>query len=206
MAESFFQVPPDSTGKKIRTRDKVIGLNTVHEQAVYQSALPTYYALVDAATFATNKQHISLINAAGSGKIVALRKVFAINLQTATVTGVAVRMDYKRATAHSAGTLITPNSADSANPALPAEITVRTGATVTEGVLLFPQVYTTDEIAAANTAVANFLAAGFNWIPEGQEIQELRMRPGEGFTLKQITAATVGSYAWMIVFTVDDEV
>ena len=45
MADSFIAIPPDSTGKKLRTRDKLIGGNTVHEQAVFQSALPTFYAV-----------------------------------------------------------------------------------------------------------------------------------------------------------------
>lgn len=204
MPESFTQVPPNSTGNKMRTRSRVIGADTVHEQAVFQAAMPTYYALADASAIATNKHHISIMNAAGSGKLVAIRKIFAINLQVASVTGVALRFDFKRATAHSAGTLVTPQSADSANPALPAEITVRTGSTVTEGALLWPQVYVTDEIAAANTAVANLLSAGINWLPEGAEVQELRLREGEGFTLKQITTGTVGSFAWLAVFTVDD--
>lgn len=205
MADTFIQLPPDSTGKKLRTRDKTIGANTVHEQAVFQSALPTFYALADAVAFTANKHHIAVMNAAGSGKMVSIKKLFQINLSLGAVTGVALRFDIKRATAVSAGTAITPQSCDS-DDTLPAGITVATGATVTEGALLFPYTTNSDELTAANTAVANFLSAGFNWIPEGPELKELRLRPGEGFTIKQITSSTVGSFAWLIVFTVDDDV
>lgn len=206
MAESYTQVPPNSTGNKIRTRTKSIGGNTVHEQAVYQAALPTYYALADAVAFAANKHHISIMNAAGSGKVVSVKKMFIINTQLTALTGVAVRADVKRMTAHSAGTAITPVSCDSLNASLPAEITVKTGATVTESSLLFPLTFTNDEAGATQAFPSTQLMAGINWMPEGVEIQETRLRPGEGLTVKQITSTTVGQFAWLIVFTVDDEV
>lgn len=205
MADTFIQLPPDSTGKKLRTRDKVIGANTVHEQAVFQSALPTFYALADAVAFAANKHHIAVMNAAGSGKMVSIRKIYHINLSLLAVTGVAVRFDVKKATAVSAGTAITPQSCDS-DDTLPAGITVATGATVTEGALLYPVTTQNDELTAANTAIANYLMQATNLQPEGIEIKEYRLRPGEGLTVKQITSSTVGSFAWLIVFTVDDDI
>lgn len=205
MADSFIALPPDSTGKKLRTRDKLIGGNTVHEQAVFQSALPTFYAVADAVAFAANKHHIAIMNAAGSGKMVSIRKVFHINLSLAAVTGVAVRFDVKKATAVSAGTAITPVSCDT-DDVLPAGITVATGATVTEGALLYPVTTQNDELTAANTAIANYLMQATNLQPEGAEIKEFRLRPGEGFTVKQITSTTVGSFAWLVAFTVDNDI
>lgn len=205
MPESYIQVPPNSTGSKVRTRSRVIGANTVHEQAVYQAALPTYYALADAVTCAQNKQVISILNDTGSGKVVSLKKLFIINTQLSTVTGVALRSDVKRATAHSGGTVVTPASADSANPAIPAQITVRTAATsVTESTLLFPLTYTNDELGATQAFPTAQLMAGLNWFPEGAEVQEVRLREGEGLTIKQITNSSVGQFAWLIVFTIDD--
>lgn len=205
MPESYIQVPPNSTGSKVRTRSRVIGANTVHEQAVYQAALPTYYALADAVTCAQNKQVISILNDTGSGKVVALKKLFIINTQLSTVTGVALRSDVKRATAHSGGSTITPVAADSTNPAIPAQITVRSAATsVTESTLLFPLTYTNDELGATQAYPTAQLMAGLNWFPEGAEVQEVRLREGEGLTIKQITNSSVGQFAWLIVFTVDD--
>lgn len=207
MAESFTQVPPNSTGNKIRTRTKVIGGHTVHEQAVYQAALPTYYALADAVTFAQNKHVISLLNGSGSGKVVAIRKLFMINTQLTSVTGVAVRADVKKITAHSGGTVVTPQSCDSASAAIPAEITARTAATsVTEGALMFPLTFTNDEAGATQAFPSTQLMAGLNWVPEGVEIQEMRLREGEGITIKIITNTAVGQFAWLVVFTIDDAV
>lgn len=202
MAESFTQVPPNSTGNKMRTRSRVIGANTVHEQGVFTAALPTYYALADAVAFAANKQHLSIFNNAGSNQIIAIKKLFHINLSLSAVTGVAVRFDVKKTTAQSVGTAITANSADSTNPAL-SGVQIATGATVTEGAILYPITTQNDEITAANTAIANYLMQFGNLALEGIEQQEYRLRPGEGMTIKQITSTTVGSFAWLMAFTVE---
>jgi len=205
MADSFTQVPPDSTGNKMRTRSRVVGVNTVHEQAVFQGANPTYFALADAVAFAANKQMISIYNAAASGVLVVIKKLYLINLQLTTVTGVAVRQEVKRFTAaHSAGTLITAVSQDSANQAVPAGVTVRTAATVTDVTLLFPLTFANDEVGVTQAFPSVQLQAGINWMIEGNEVQETRLREGEGLTVKNITSTVVGSFAYMFVFTIED--
>lgn len=204
MANSYTQVPPNSSGNKMRTRTRVVGADTVHEQAVFQGALPTYYALADAVAFAQNKQMISIMNAVGSGKMVVLKKLFLINNAIAAVTGVALRQELKRITAHSSGTLVTPQPSDSASPSLPAEVTVRTGATATEGALMFPLTFTNDEVGATQGFPSATLLAGLNWFAEGSEVQEIRLREGEGITVKNITNTIVGSFSYLIVFVIDD--
>lgn len=203
MPESYTQVPPNSTGNKLRTRTRVVGADTVHEQAVFTGAMPTYYALADAVALAANKHHISIFNASGSGSLVSIKKLFQINLSLSAVTGVALRFDMKRTTAQSAGTAITPASMDSNNPSLPAQITVNTNGTITESTLLYPFVTQSDEVTAANTAVANYLTQYGNLMLESMEMQEVRLREGQGFTVKQITSSTVGSFAWLMAFTVE---
>ena len=203
MAETFIQLPPDSTGKRIRTRTKSILGETVHEQAVYQTALPTFWAVADAVTLAQNKHHISIFNGTAD-KMVIVRKLFQINLQLTTVTGVALRFNAFRSTAQSAGTAITPVAAD-LDDILPANITVATNATVTNGSLMFPYVTQNDEMTAANTAVANYLTQYNNLLLDGPEIKELRLRPSQGLTIQQITSSTVGSFGWLMAFTVDDD-
>jgi hypothetical protein len=203
MAETFIQLAPDSTGKQLRTRTKSILGQTVHEQAVYQTALPTFYAVADAVTLAANKHHISIFNGT-TDKMIIVRKLFQINNQLTAVTGVALRFSAFRTTAQSAGTAITPVSAD-LDDALPGSITVATGATVTNSSLLFPYITQSDEMTAVNTAVANYLTQYGNLLLDGPEIKELRLRPSQGFTIQQITSSTVGSFSWLMAFTVDDD-
>lgn len=203
MAESFTQVPPNSTGNKMRTRNRTIGANDVHEQAVFTSAVPTYYAVADAVAFANGKTHFSIVNEAGSGVLVAIKKLFAINLQTSAVTGAALRMEARKLTAHSGGTAITAQSCDSDNAALPAQVTIKTNGTPTGTTLLYPFIITTEEETATAAATKNLMQAMFNLQPEGGEVQEYRLREGQGFSVYQLTNATVGSYAWFMVFTVE---
>lgn len=203
MAESFTAVPPNSTGNKMRTRSRVIGADTVHEQGVFTAALPTYYAVADATAFTGSKTHFSIVNEAGSGVVIAIRKLFAVNVQTASVTGIALRMEARKLTAHSGGTAITPNTCDSANPALPAQITVKTGATPTGTTLLYPFIITTEEETTSGALTKNMFQSMNSLQPEGPEQQEYRLREDEGFSVFQVTSSTVGSYAWFMVFTVE---
>lgn len=205
MPNSYTQVPPNSTGNKMRTRSRVIGADTVHEQAVFSAALPTYYAVADAVALAANKHHIGLFNGSGSGVVIAVKKLFQINLSLSAVTGVALRFDIKRTTAQSSGTSVTPVSMDSNNASLPAQVLCATNPTITESSLLFPFVTQSDEVTAANTAVANYLTQYGNLVLESTEMQEIRLREGQGLTVKQITSSTVGSFAWLMAFTVDDD-
>ena len=203
MAESYTQVPPNSTGNKLRTRSRVIGSDTVHEQAIFNAAPPTYYAVADAVAFANGKTHFSIVNESGSGVVVAIKKLFAVNLSISTVTGAALRMEARKLTAHSGGTAITPQSCDSDNPALPAQVTVKTNATPTGTTLLYPFIITTEEETATAALSKNTFQAALNYQPEGNEVQEYRLREGQGFSIYQSTNSTVGSYAWFMVFTAE---
>lgn len=189
----------------MRTRTRLQGADTVHEQAVFTAAMPTFYALADAVALAANKHHISIFNQAGSNQVISIKKIFQINLSLTAVTGVALRFDVKRATAVSAGTAITAQSMDSTDSAL-ANVTINTNGTVTDGSLLYPYITQSDEVTAANTAVANYLTQYGNLALESPEMKEIRLNPGEGFTVKQITSSTVGSFAWLVAFTVESTV
>jgi hypothetical protein len=203
MAESFTQVPPNSTGNKMRTRSRVIGADTVHEQGVFTAALPTYYAVADAVAFANTKTHFSIVNESGSGVLISIRKLFPINVSIGALTGAALRMEARKLTAHSGGTAITAQSCDSTNPALPAQVTIKTNGTPTGTTLLYPFIITTEEETATAALTKNVFQAMTNLQPEGPEQQEYRLREGEGFSIYQSTNATVGSFAWFMVFTVE---
>ena len=198
---TFTQVPPDSTGDKLAMRSRVKDGDTVLEQSVYIGEEETFSAVADAVAFATNKHHITIFNATGSGKTVRVHKILPINLSLTAVTGVGIRFEVRKATAASAGTTITPEKFDSSNDNLPAGVTVRTNGTVTDGALLYPIALNNDEIPLtllnANMQIRNIFY-------DDIKTQPFVLRENEGLTVKQITASTVGSFAWLIVFSVED--
>lgn len=168
-------------------------------------SLPTYLAWVNDIVFAANKYHISILNAAGSGKVVRCHKLFAVNLRVTAATGVMLRFDTFKITAHSGGTVVTPEKMDSDNTDLPAQITVRTGATsVTLGNRFFGLPMINEEIGATGTlAVGTHILQGLNLLFESERIQEIILRENEGLAVRQITSNTAGTYGWLLVFTVE---
>lgn len=202
MTEGIIQLPADSTGKKIRTRERTIGANTVQEEGVFIAAGETWVAYANAVAFAANKSHIAIFNATGSGKVVKCKKLFVVNL-TAAVTGIIVRFDINKASAASAGTTITPVAFDTDNAALPAGITVRTDGTITDGSTFFPYMGLSEEETAVQALSKATFTQFNNILMEGNEVQEITLRENQGLTVKQITSSTVGSVGWILVFTVE---
>ena len=201
MAEGVIQVPPDSTGAKIRTRTRTVGVNTVHEQAFWPAANPTWYIWSGAVTPAANKHWLSFLNNSGSGQVFKVRKLFIQNLGTAAVTGGAVQLDVKRVTAISGGSAITPQIVDSTDTAI-ANVTCITGATsVTEGAVLFSAMSLTEENTATQPLTNAMFQQYNNLMPEGPELRELVLNAGEGITVKQITSVTAGSMAVLMMVT-----
>lgn len=198
---TFTQVPPDSTGDKLAMRNRTKGADTILEQSVYLSEEETYLVMADAVAFAANKHHITLFNAAGSGVTVRIHQIRPINLSLAAISGVGIRFDIRRvAGAPSAGTTLTPEKFDANNNNLPAGVTVRTGGTVSNGNLLFPFALNNDEIPL--TGLQGNLQLKNIWLNEIKN-QPFVVREGEGITVQQITASTIGSFAWLMVFSVE---
>lgn len=170
-------------------------------------SLDTWYFLADLVAPAANKHLLSIYNAAGSGKVVKVRKVFLTPLLGGTLTGVACRVDLRRFQdgAHTAGTDLVAVAADTANTALPAQITAKTGGTITEtnAKTLFPFTFTNDEVGATQAFPSSLILQATNLIPEGREIQEVTIREGFGLTVKFITASTVNTFSVLAVATVE---
>lgn len=202
MATSFTQVPPDSTGDKLFMRERIRGSDTVLEQAVFVGEAPTYSAWANDIAPAASKSMLALFNAAASGVVVKIHDVRYFNLQTAAVTGVVLRWDIYKASAASAGTTITPEKWDSGAAALPAGVTVRTGGTVTDGSKLAGIAVSSEE---HTTALAQGLAAaGISLFPAGLlKTNPLTLREGEGFNVRNVTSSTVGTFGFLIVFSVE---
>lgn len=79
---------------------------------------------------------------------------------------------------------------------------VHTATSAVEGVTLFPWYTNTDEIGLTNGFPTAMIQAGLNTLPtDDPDVRNLTLRPGEGICVKQITAATVGSYGVLATLT-----
>ncbi len=96
MANSFIQLPVDSTGKKLNTRDRVVGANTVHDQWI----IPTTEEVVSyrgrAQSFripgragTTGQKVASIHNATGSTVLVQVTQV-TVDLAVTVIKAVTV--------------------------------------------------------------------------------------------------------------------
>jgi hypothetical protein len=168
---------------------------------------PSYLAWANDVTTdnTANVSHFSLLNTE-SDKIVQLHKLFVVPLQTAAVTGIMLRFDAHRITAHSGGTLVTPETLDSANPSIPSGVTCRTKATVTEGNRLFGWATSNDEVGATGAIVAGaHILQGLNLMFESPRIQDFTIRQNEGIHIKQVTATSVAAiFGYICLFSVKD--
>ena len=105
--------PTQKTATSYEKRSHVVGSNSVRQQAVFQTARQTCLAIVENSQFANTKQHFSLFNGSGSGRVIRVQKLFMTNMVETAVSGGTRRIDVKKITACSGGTDITPIKQDS---------------------------------------------------------------------------------------------
>lgn len=208
MSESYIQVPADSSGKKVRTKERTVGANTVQEQQIWEVELPTYAVGSSASAGiadAQNKVFAALYNGAGSGKIVKIREIWVMNSKLAAVTGVGVEFDIDTInSAPTGGTTLTPQKMDSANSAVPAQIILMEAPSggAAKVATLFPYFCSNDEVIGTQFgAVLGNLLAVYPAI--AKECQDITLREGEGLQVKQITNTTAGSHYVLIIFTLE---
>lgn len=205
MSESFIQLPPDSTGKKVRTLKRTVADQEVHERiTLLAEALtgelmpkwyPTYSACVVASAVAANKHHLVIFN--GSQNIIRILRVYLHPETTAAVTGYIMGYRLIRTTsAGSGGTAITVNKMDTADPDLPTNVIVWSNPTTA------PSLSTTIAVGATNpeeTGGTSFPAILYEWKPWEKP---LTLRNGEGITVQQYGTAGVGLIDVVAIFQV----
>lgn len=161
---------------------------------------PSFCAFAESVAHAQNKHHISIFNPADSTYIIRLRKLFLTNMQLVAVTGVAERFDLRRISALSGGTDLTVNAHDTGFTALPSGLLVKTGGTCTDAGINCSLSFNNDEVGATGIA---YDYQHMNWLPEADGLEYPTLRAGQGFTVQQITASTIGSFGWLLVFTAE---
>jgi hypothetical protein len=156
----------------------------------------TYTIFKADVTFAPNKCLIGLYNGSGSGRIVRVYRVWALNNQITAVTGAITNLELRRLTAGSGGTAITPFKHDTNDESFPAQIVVATNMTFTPTDLLTRVLWSTDEPAInvltidelqITTPLCTLWDAGY----ADSSVEPIVCREGYGVALTNI-GATVG--------------
>ena len=133
MPESFVQVAVDSTGKKVRTRQRTVGANTIEEQYLIvqpHDRVPVsrnwYSTLRIPSQAATSTPLFTIWN--GGTNIVSVRRM-SVEVDTiigkATGTIMPILRLYRLTAAPTGGTLLTPIQQDTNDAALGGSIEVR---------------------------------------------------------------------------------
>jgi hypothetical protein len=193
-----WEISEDANGRLLMTNvvTGVIG--------ILYGELPTWIVQTGAAVnvAAASTVHFDLFNAAGSGVILKVRSLLIVPTLTA-VTGVGLTWSIDRTSAvGTGGTALTPRPADTANTALPAQVTARSkpagGATL--NYILRSNVSSSEETSmyAGSASQLNHLN------PFNLEIaQPITCREGEGIRVVQTTSSSVGSTNILCLFTVE---
>lgn len=213
MAESAIQLPPDGTGKKLRTYDKGA---PGHDQYV----IPTserkvsfrgkFASFLIPGSAATPQNLLSVENAVGSGVLVAVRELKVFTSMTAASAVRSPNLSvYRITTAPTGGTVATKASMDSGE-ASSASVTVRGGASA-DGTA--SAITATAAGARLHGAFANRLhtLAGVvndqlpaELISQARDGQDLILRAGE-FMLLQLAVAAAADNIATRFFLVDVE-
>ena len=160
---------------------------------------------------ASAKNMMSLWNGAGSGKIARIYRIWMINNQLTTVTGVTLEVwDIRRVTVRtSGGAAVTPVKHDTGSAAVPAQIIVETTAvTLTTTDVLLRGLFSNDE-PAANAAMTceemcDLVPLALVWdagYGNANVIEPLVAREGEGWVVTQVSGAAVGVLDVVFEFT-----
>jgi hypothetical protein len=191
MSESYIQLPPDSTGKKVRAiyRSDLGSYEEVSVSKHIETVNPVYAVAVSASAVAASKHHISIWN--GSTSYIRILRVIVSMHETAAVSGYIMQYIMQRASAISGGTALTIVKLDPRDPDPPAGITAATGATVT-----------LKEAPIAIFALNPEETGAFCFI-DFTPPKPIVIAPGEGITIQQYATAGVGSFNAVIYFSVE---
>lgn len=200
MTASYLQLPADGSGKKVRSRSRTVGSDTVHEQYVqvltHERVLTTRYwfhsgaLTVGASADTSNVGRVYVENDPDSTVLIAVTRIrFQSQLGSALATPTSPRfvIRYFTFTGNTpSGTAITGVKQDSSYSSKNSNWDVRTadtGMTITEGgdvCSFFP--------VAGATAVGYSAACASEWVSEPD--RPLILRAGTGIMVKQADNGT----------------
>jgi uncharacterized membrane protein YwzB len=191
LSESYIQLPPDSTGKKVRAvyRSDLDVYEEIQDYKDIEVVNPIYVVAVSASSVAASKHHLSIWN--GSTYRLRVLEIIVGMHNTATVSGYIMQFLVYRASSVSGGTALTIDKLDPDDPALPSGITAATGATVTvTGPPL--AIFTPNPEETGSQCWIDF-----------KPPKPIVVKPGTGLTIQQYATAGVGLFNAVIYFSVE---
>jgi hypothetical protein len=189
--DSYIQLPPDGTGKKVRA---------IHDQNkdVYEEVFvskdietvnPIYVVAVSGSTVGANKHHITLFNGS-EHRVRVLRIVVSIHT-TGAVTGFTMQFVAYRVSNVSGGTQLPIGKLDPDDPDPPRGIAAFTGATATiDGAPL--AIFTLNPEETGGQHYVDF-----------EPPKPIVLRPNQGLTIQQYGTAGAGLFNAVIYFSVE---
>lgn len=168
----------------------------------------TYSICAPGVTFASGKSMLGVFNGSGSGVIVRVYRAWQLNNQTAGVTGVITTMALRRSTAQSGGTTVSPTKHDSNSAAIPAQVLIAQGATVTDSSDpdFMRWIWSNDEPAASSltsdeTETIPVLANVFDATGDSN-LEPIVLRETQGVNIRHVGSTAVGNADCIFVITV----
>lgn len=141
-------------------------------------------------TPAANSNTIEIFNATGSGKVIKVDKIEVSARPTGTITGlVACFQAFRTSAVGTGGTTITGVKNDSNDPAIPAQITCRTGSTISLPTSAAPICGGSLDTDESRYTVKTLIYDNYG----NKENKELTIRENQGLTLRQGNLLAVGS-------------
>lgn len=176
-----------------------------------RSDTPAYSVFVPAQAVGANKVFFDIFNATGSGKVMKVKSARAIKDGSAAVTGtISVKLHLTKTSAVGTGgtaattdgsslTAMTISEHDSANAALPAQVTGRLAPAggATAGAVIADRHVMPEETNASTYDRVEFLLC------EGVDVQPLTIRENEGFRIVQGPVASVGNIGFHVIFELE---
>jgi hypothetical protein len=190
LSDSYIQLPPDGTGKKVRAIYKPD--NDVYEEIFLSKDIevvnPIYVVAVSASAVAANKHHLTLWN--GSSYRVRVLEIIVSMHTTGAVTGYPMQFLVYRASAVSGGAQLAIDKLDPDDPD-PRGIMAYTGATVT--------------VIGAPLAIfaLNPEETGAFCYIDFKPPRPIIIKPNTGLTIQQYGTAGAGLFNAVIYFSVE---
>jgi hypothetical protein len=168
------------------------------------------YTIAAAATpFAPNRSMIGIFNGVGSGRVVRVYRIVALNNQTVAVTGVNTILELQKISTGSGGLFLTPAKHDSSSPPIPGQIVTATNMSYTNSGLLRKFFWSNDEPGQGTVGTCD----EWQLLPRLSMVWEssykdanttpIVLREGQGISLNNTTNTIVGIADFFIEFTVE---